>query len=160
MITIRPATPEDLDALSEMGEHFFGYSAFSKFAPFDRNAARAAIARLASGGTLLAPSSSAVLVADQDGEIVGGIVGMVNPLWFNPSIRAATELAWWVAEEHRHGRAAIMLYRAFEQWAESMGTTIIVMSDLVIDGDTPAAGIFQKLGFTTVERAHVKAGGQ
>ena len=48
MITIRPATPEDLDVLSEMGEHFFGYSAFSKFAPFDRTAARAAIARLAS----------------------------------------------------------------------------------------------------------------
>lgn len=156
MCTIRPATPEDFDALADMGAQFFAYSAFAKAVPFDRDAARAAIARFARPGTLLAPPDSVALVAEVDGEIAGGIVGFVGPLWFNPAARVATELAWWVAEKHRGGTAAIRLYRAFESWADEQGADVIVMSDLVVDGETPAGRLFEKLGYATVERAHIK----
>lgn len=156
MCTIRPARSEDLDALADMGAQFFAYSAFAKAVPYDRDAARAAIASYAAPGTMLTAPSGVVLVAEADGEIVGGLVGFIGPMWFNPSARIATELAWWVAESHRGGTAAIKLYRAFEAWADEQGADVIVMSDLVIDGETPAARLFEKLGYATVERAHIK----
>lgn len=151
MCTIRPAGPDDLDALAEMGARFFAYSAFAKVVPFDQDAARAAIEHYA------APSPSSVtMVAEVDGQIAGGIVGVVTPVWFNPAAKVATELAWWVSEGHRGTSVAIRLYRAFEAWADEQGVDAIVMSDLVIDGDTPAGKLFEKLGYATVERAHIK----
>lgn len=156
MCTIRPATPEDINALTDMGAQFFAYSAFGKVVRFDRDAARDAIAHYATPGTMLTGSTSVVLVATQGEEILGGIVGFLGPMWFNPATRCATELAWWVAEEHRGGTAAIKLYRAFERWADEQGADVIVMSDLVVDGETPAAKLFEKLGYATVERAHIK----
>lgn len=139
-----------------MGAQFFAYSAFAKALPFDRDAVRDALARLSAPGTMLTAPDSVVLVAEVGGELAGGIVGIVGPTWFNPAARVATELAWWVSEAHRGGRAALKLYRAFEAWAGDRGVDAIVMSDLVIDGETPAAGLFEKLGYATVERAHMK----
>jgi GNAT superfamily N-acetyltransferase len=159
MCTIRPAGPDDLDALADMGERFFAYSPFGQAVRYDRDAARAAIAHHATPGTMLTESNSVVLVAEAKGEIVGGFVGFVGPVWFNPAARVATELAWWVAESHRGGSAAIKLYRAFEAWADARGVDVIVMSDLVVDGETPAARLFEKLGYVTVERAHIKQRG-
>ncbi len=156
MCTIRNADPDDLDVLADMGEKFFAYSAFAKVVPFDRDAVREAIGVYARPGTMLTLPDSLVLVAEVDDEIVGGLVGLIGPMWFNPAARVATELAWWVAEEHRGSSAAIRLYRAFEAWAWDRNADMIVMSDLVIDGETPAARLFEKLGYATVERAHMK----
>lgn len=156
MCTIRPATADDIDALVEMGERFFAYSAFSKVISFNREAARAMIAVLVEPGTLLTASGNVVLVAEHEGKVIGGIAGTLTGTWFNPYARVATELAWWMDEAHRGGTAAIRLYRAFEAWASEMGADAIVMSDLVVDGETPAARLFEKLGYATVERAHIK----
>jgi RimJ/RimL family protein N-acetyltransferase len=159
MCTIRRATPDDLDALADMGEQFFAFSAFGKAISYDRDAARAAIERYARPSTMLTEAPGVVFVADVDGQVVGGLVGFVGPVWFNPEARVATELAWWVAESHRGGRAALKLYRAFEAWADERDAQVIVMSDLVVDGETPAAKLFEKLGYATVERAHIKQRG-
>ena len=140
-----------------MGERFYQYTRFPKSIPYDKDAAAECLARLCDQGTLLEPSDSVVLVAEVDGRVVGGIVGIVSRYWFNPAVSCATEMAWWVAEEHRGGTAAIRLYREFERWAEERNCEVISMSDLVIDGETPAGNLFHKLGYTTVERAHIKA---
>lgn len=148
MIQVRRGTIEDIDALVEMGGRFFAFSAFSGFIPYDADAVRTGLTGLLEHGV--------VLVADCDGQLVGGIVGAMAPVWFNKDTRAATELAWWVNEDFRHTSAGIKLYRAFEQWAKDQGAHAIVMSDLVIRGVAPAENLFRKLGFTTVERSHVK----
>ena len=158
MCKIRQANPDDYDALSAMGERFFAYSAFANAIPFDREAVRDVLARLGEGDSLLPEATATVLVAEDKGEIVGGIVGVLTAAWFNPQSRIATELAWWVTEAHRGGTAGIKLYRAFEKWAEAHKADAIVMSDLVIDGETPAAQLFEKLGYVTVERSHIKKG--
>lgn len=139
-----------------MGERFFAYSAFSTIIAFNREAARSAVRFMVEPGTLLTDSGNVVLVAELDGKVIGGIAGMLTGTWFNPYARVATELAWWMDEGHRGGTAAIRLYRAFEAWAQRAGAEAIVMSDLVIDGETPAARLFEKLGYATVERAHIK----
>lgn len=148
MTQVRRGTIEDIDALVDMGERFFAFSAFSEFTPLDPDSVRNSLLSLLDGGV--------VFVAEHEQQIVGGIVGMMTSVWFNQNVRTATELAWWVDEEHRTTSAGIKLYRAFESWAAEQGAQAIVMSDLVIRGAAPAENLFMKLGFTTVERSHVK----
>lgn len=150
MCQIRPATHEDLDALLAMGEQFFTFSRLAQFAVFDRGTALNSVVALIDADT------GVCLVAVVEGEIVGGIVGVLAPLWFAPSCLSATEFAWWVKEEHRGGTAGVKLLRAFEQWAKDNGAAMVSMSDLVIEGATPAGRLFEKLGYTVVERSHVK----
>jgi GNAT superfamily N-acetyltransferase len=148
MATIRHAQSEDLDALIDMGAHFFGYSEFSRFATFDKDAARASLLAIMQTGV--------VMVAEVEGEIAGGIVGVLAPLWFNPAFLAATECAWWVKEEFRGGTTGVKLLWAFEEWAKQSGAAMVAMSDLVINGEMPAGRLFEKLNYVAVERSHVK----
>lgn len=82
----------------------------------------------------------------------------MGALWLNLGTPVATELAWWVEEEHRKSPVALRLYKAFEKWAHDKGVTTIIMSDLVIEGDAPAEKLFNKMGFSVVERSHIKKG--
>ena len=157
MCTIRPAEPNDVDTLVRMGEDFFAFSAFSRFADYDpQSVGGLLMGIIESQRTLLTGNPMTVLVAEVDGKIVGGIVGVLTQLWFNNACKVASELAWWVAPEHRRGRTALKLYQAFEAWAKEQGAAHIVMSDLVVEGETPAAKLFEKLGYAIVERAHMK----
>ena len=58
--------------------------------------------------------------------------------------------------EHRGSKLAIKLLREFERWGKERGASHVVMSDLVIEGGTPAGQLFEKLGYVLVERSHVK----
>ena len=89
-------------------------------------------------------------------KIVGCICGIITNFWFARNTKVAAELGWWVNEEHRGSTASIRLLQAFENWAKEHGVKAITMSDLVINGDTPAGPIYKKLGYELVERAHVK----
>jgi len=131
-----------------MGESFLRFSPFNKFVPFDAKAAKEAIASLLEHG--------AVLVATNENEVIGALVGMVSSMWFNPDLRIATELGWWVKDEHRGGSAGIKLLRAFEDFGRRNGASMCALSDLVIDGDAPAGPLFKKLGYVIVERSHLK----
>lgn len=150
MSMIRKAVPEDLDTLIQMGERFFAYSRFANVVAFDRETVRASL------DALIGSDTSLVLVAVVDGQIIGGIAGTLAPLWFAPGMLSATEFAWWIDEAHRGGVSAVRLLRAFEQWAKTRGAAVVSMSDLVIDGQTPAGSLFDRLGYVVVERSHVK----
>lgn len=148
-IEIRPATAEDVPRLAEMGRDFFAFSAFGEFADYDQSSASRSIQALRASGC--------VFVAVDGREIVGALIGTIAPLWFDDGARIASELAWWVNESHRHTAAGLRLYRAFEDWAGDQQASAIVMSDLVVrGGDMPAARTFERLGYTTIERSHIK----
>ena len=145
-MTIRKATPDDIPRLMVMGEQF------AKYAPFDVEFSPEGAAAFVAGLMEI----GLVLVAEQDGEILGGILGALTPMWYSPSNLMASELAWWVAPEHRGGRAALQLLRAFEDWAKASGAKVITMSDLRIGEDYPAGPLFERMGYRVLERAHIK----
>lgn len=151
MYNIRKATVFDAEKLANLGEEFFAFSAFKDFVTYDVASAEQNILKLLTQGV--------VFVAEDGDEIVGSIIGILSPLWFNSHTTVATELAWFISEEHRKGTVGIRLYRAFEEWGYSNGAQAIVMSDLVVEGGTPAGQLFDKLGFTTIERSHIKKRG-
>lgn len=145
---IRDAKVADVDALIAMGHKFLGKSPFAGLTDMVDDDLAWAICNLIDNGV--------VFVAEKEGEIVGAIAGQISPLWFNRRSKVAVELAWWVDEDSRNGRAAIGLLRFFEEWAKAKGATMIAMSDLTIDNANPLGPLFAKLGYSMAERSHVK----
>lgn len=105
MSQVRPATPADAPWILEQllaFDKFFG-SSRSLFPSIE--AAEGRLAFLMDGHV--------VLVADNGAELQGFIGGLLGPSFFNDEVVQLTELFWWVAEEHRGSRAALMLLNAF-----------------------------------------------
>jgi len=148
MRQIRYATVADINSLIEMGKDFLSYSEHGKSVEFDHDQ----IAQ----GLCAVLDSGVIFIAEIDGQIIGGLVGCMSTLWFAPSTKIAVEMAWWIKPEHRGNKFSIKLLQEFERWGIKMGAKQIVMSDLVIDGDTPAGRLFEKLGYVLVERSHIK----
>ena len=156
MCIVRLATTDDLNVLTRMGERFLSFSPLAQVVAPDPYAMRQVLERLIRPGTLLTESPTAVWVAEKEGEVVGGLVAAISPVWFAPHARLANELAWWVAAEHRGGTAAIKLHAAFERWAKVHGAHAQVLSDLVVDGKPTARSIIERLGYLLAERSHIK----
>ena len=148
MISVRTATKDDAKTLAEMGLPFIAYSDYGPFVTPSLPEMQQALERMMDIGVVFA--------AEDDGRIVGGIVAVITSPWMSPSTKVAAEMAWWLNEEYRGGRTAFRLLDAFEEWARSQKADIIVLSDLVINGDTPIGKMVSRLGYTLVERSHVK----
>ncbi len=54
-----------------------------------------------------------VLIAERADERQGFIAGLLQPSFYNDDVVQLTELFWWVAPEHRGGRAGLVLLNAF-----------------------------------------------
>lgn len=148
MISVRTATKDDAKALAEMGLPFLAYSEYGPFIVSSLPEIQQALERMMDIGVVFA--------AEDDGKIVGGIAAIIANPWMSPSTKVAQEMAWWLNDEYRGGRTAFRLLNAFEEWAREQKADIIVLSDLVINGDTPIGKMVNRLGYTLVERSHVK----
>lgn len=146
-MTIRKATLEDMPQLMAMGEQF------AQYAPYDVEYSAASTEQFLIG---LWNMGGVTLVSEVDGRIAGAICGAISPVWYAPSTRIAGELAWWVDPNHRGGRHAIGLVKAFEQWAKDNGASFVSLCDMRINGDYPAGPLFERMGYHTAERTHTK----
>lgn len=145
---IRKANEGDINAIVGLGNDLFSMADYGEYAKFDVDSARENVKTILSSGV--------IFVAETGGEIIGQIIGVISPLWFNSECIAATEMCWIVKEDHKGSSAGVKLLREFEKWAKDNGAKIVCMSDLVIKNDTPAGGLFCKLGYSVVERSHIK----
>jgi GNAT superfamily N-acetyltransferase len=97
-----------------------------------------------------------LLVADQDGVVVGMLFGVVSGFWFAPRSLWATELAWWVEPAARGGTAGIRLVTAFQDWARDKGAKVVAMSSLHLDHDNRVSSVLQRMGFEQSEHTYIK----
>lgn len=141
---IRVATTVDTEQLVALGRRFLASSGYGVKVPDDE--AREGIEMLIHSGR--------VFVAEKDKKIVGALGARMTNLWFSQSLTVASELMWWVDEEHRGTLAAVRLVGAFEAWAKAEGAHFIAMSDITGLGNVDK--LLKRLGYKCVERAHVK----
>lgn len=100
-------------------------------------------------------SKHVFLVAEEDDLLLGTMCGVYLPHHLNPNISVLTELAWWVAKEHRSTGVGEALLEAF---ASLKKTDITVMSLLPETmGVQPA---LLKKGFRMMETSFVKDNGR
>jgi len=81
---------------------------------------------------------------------VGFITGILQRHPFNPKIMALTEVFWWVAEEHRMSRAALMLFNKFVEFGKANADWI----NFSLETASPVKDNFMlKHGFRLQERS-------
>jgi len=88
-----------------------------------------------------------VLVAEQDGVIVGALLGLASRHFFSDDI-TASELAVYVAPDARGGSAAGKLIRQFEGWAAEQGAVDIVLGISTEVHADRTAQLYERLGYT------------
>lgn len=140
-VSVRAAVEADIPTLIELGAALHAESPrFRRYPYSPRKVAEMALAVIPGGGAL---------VAEIDGKIVGVMAGFVVEQWFSET-KVASDLTFYILPEYRKkGRAALMLVRAFEQWAKSKGAVDVVPgASTQIDPDTTRS-FYEKLGYVT-----------
>lgn len=144
-VSVRPVTPEDVEALVEMGRAMHDESPEYREMDFSEEKIRKLVNFMC--GTLLVPSASnSALVAEDEGTIVGMMGGFVIEHFFGRD-RIAHDYVLYVKPEHRRGTAAVRLIREFEKWAKAQGVRAIVPAITTGLSTERTEGLYLKLGY-------------
>lgn len=143
---IRLATIEDVPRIVELGRRFLQEGPYK-----DELADKPKEATKFAANMLTNPKGS-VLVAEQDGVLVGVIAFITMPHWFSGEV-TATEMIWYVEPEHRAGGVAMRLMWASESLAKSLGATRMAFT-----APTPQVGeLYTRFGYKMVEIAYQRS---
>lgn len=135
---IRQATHEDIDHILKLSRAFFEASPYAGSIPFDGLAVENLIINVLDNGIIFLSER-------------GMIAGVLNPLYFNPLVKFATEIAWYC--EDGQGEA---LKQAFENWARENKAAVCQFSIM----NTPQMALLAKRleddNYAPLEVAYVK----
>jgi GNAT superfamily N-acetyltransferase len=145
---IRDATEADHDAIVVMARQFMAFTPYADVLTATDDEISATIRHFI--------AHAKVFVADIDGTVLGVLFAVLSPAWYAPSHTIATELAWWVAPEHRKGTAAIRLIQAFERWAKDSGASMVGMSNLEVGDNGLVSSMLARMDYRVSEQTHVK----
>lgn len=141
------ATEDDVPRLAELGEEFYNATIYARSIPYDKASARETLTNI------LRSDLGIILVY---GDIRGFIAGIAAPVYANRTFLQAHELFWWVSPEFRGGRSGVVLLRAFERWAESIGASVVAMSSLETLAPERVARMYDKAGYSPSEHLFIK----
>ena len=126
---IRPARLDDVPALVELGAKFIKASPYAEYAEINGAELADTLADLIESEHAVVLVATVTQSLDAAPVVTGGLVAMLAPMWFAPSVLMAVELAWFVDPKHR-GTAGLMLARKFEHWALEQDVDLIAFSEL------------------------------
>lgn len=147
---IRPAALADLKAMLHMGRRFFDASSYGDVSSYDPESTCRAFLKL------MESDSACLLVAEQDGEIIGFCSAIAYPHFFNESDVNAQELFWWVDEQHRKSGAGKAMLQALEAWAASVGAKSLMMLSLASLAPEKVAQMYLVAGYRPAEQTFIK----
>lgn len=139
---IRPATPADIPAMLALGEAMHAESRYGRLgwcAP--------KVCGLLDH--LIASDDGLALVAERDGVIVGGFLGMVSEHYFSRD-KVATDFALFIAPDRRGGLAAPRLLQAYREWAQARGAVSVQVGVTTGVNTETTARLFERGGFARV----------
>ena len=135
---LRMATHDDLPAIVVLGRVMHQESSF---APMDYDVDRVK----ETISDLMNKSQFVVVAEDTNGEVIGGMAGMVTQSWFGNDM-VANDLALFIHPDHRGGLMVVRLVKAFVHWAKLAGAKQIRPG--VVSGSRTAEALYDRLGFT------------
>lgn len=146
---IRPATHDDIAAVTALGKKFHTEGGLARLAPYDPESIKGLLAGLIDG------PDGILIVAEVDGEVVGMAGGLCFPAYFNGAHRIGQELFWWVAPEHRGGVGKAML-TALEDAARDAGATVWIMIALEAVRPEAVGAVYRRAGYEPVEHLYMR----
>lgn len=146
---LRLGVVDDIPLLVRYARNFHNASPY-KTMKFDFIKGEAFLRKIITGPQM----DGIVLVALDDGEPIGFIVGIANEPVFS-SARIATELGWWIEPKKRGTRASALIYAAYEDWALRTGCHYV--HGAYLPGVSPPLDEFYKRrGYIQVESSFIK----
>lgn len=142
---IREATEEDIFDILVLGREF-SREAGEAFA-WDKTKTENILQQAVHSDDVL------ILVLEDDGIVIGGLVGAVTTMPFASHV-IATELAWFVDPRHRGHRKSIGLVKEYEKWAKRKGASYIVLAHIHKVADI--SNVYERLGYEITESSFMK----
>ena len=143
---IRKATPNDFESILDLSAKFWRHTQYSE--PFEREHTLLMVQQAYSHGLLA--------VLEIKGEIVGFAAGVKSFLLGSTQALTGTELAWWVNEDHRHGRNGIGLLRFIEGLARDQGIKYWNMASMESCEPEVANNLYERMGYCRSENVYTK----
>ena len=152
---VRRATLSDVPILVSIGALFHSQTVLADLLPYDPESVRVLLS------TSIESENCIVFVLEDTGEVIGGICGMVIPLYWNNCLLVGQQFAWFVRNTRRRGLAAVALLDAFERWAiEEMGA-VAVFSGAKNDGNREAMDkLLSRRDYVNLESMYLKTTGK
>lgn len=90
-----------------------------------------------------------VIYVGEEGK--GAIMGFIQPYIFNPQIKIAQEIGWFIEPEHRNLKFALSLLKSFELKAKESGADKLLMVGLAELKGSKVANLYTRLGYNFLE---------
>lgn len=148
MYNIRFATPEDFTpGILPMAEKFYKSTDYYQTMEWDvESIVEHYILMLTSGF---------VLVAEEEGKLVGMLGALVTPFPLNTKYMFCTESMWWVEDSHRLTGVGKDLVEAFENEAKTRGCKHNILSSLRTSPEA-VNGYYKSKGYQPAETAYMR----
>ena len=148
---IRTAHKSDLSDLLLMGKRFFKASPWAEIAEWDSVSFAETLELLLSD-----ESAAGVVVAEEEGSMVGMVGYLTFPLYCNHDITMAQEIFLWVNPDHRNGIGAELLAAA-EEMSRAHGAQFFMSASLAGMRDEALARFYERRGYRPMEHTFSKA---
>jgi L-amino acid N-acyltransferase YncA len=146
-VKIRLAIETDLPRITEMGAKFWAQTAYASV-EYDPGSIE--------HWSRLMMEQQMLLVAELDGEVIGSVGAVSAPLLGNMKYIVATELFWWIEEEHRNAGLGQALLLGIEAAARQNNVKFFSMVALEQVNADHAAALYLKHGYKMTEWNFVK----
>lgn len=146
---IRSASIDDAAPVAKLGESFHREACWADVVPYNAADCEATIRQL------IESADGIVLVAENDGEIVGMAAGLAYPMYFNHAHRTGQELFWWVKPGLRDGTGRLLL-EMLETEARAIGCLSWTMISLDKVNPEVMARLYRRRGYRASEHSFVK----
>lgn len=147
MKEIRTATTADIKLCAEAGLRFYQASPYTDV-PYCEESMQGLMAEMVDDGML-------IILLEHD-VVVGGIGGMLAPLFINRKFKVAHEFFWWVDPQVR-GRIGLELLKRFEHRAKELNCVYVMMLALKsTDPENKMGTLYERMGYEKSETGYVK----
>lgn len=146
--TLSLAQEADWDDVLWMSKSFHAESPYSDI-PFSENKVWGLFSQY-----LNSDKTSLLCLLLKDGEETCGIIFCaVTELYFSET-KAASEIIWWVHPDHRLKRGSLLLFQAYEFWANKVGAKFACA--VSTEGTTQLDRFYKRSGYSLYESTYVK----
>lgn len=147
---IRPAKPSDMEELLSMGRAFFEESPFGTLATFDQDSLQLTMSAFITGAI-----SGSLLVAVDDGKLVGMAAALIFPFYCNMNVKIAQENFWYCKPDYRSGFGAALMDE-LEADAKRKGADIFINACLAGNRAAALDRVYRKRGYTPCENSYIR----
>jgi GNAT superfamily N-acetyltransferase len=144
---LRLATKEDRGEVLRMARAFHKASPYSGIT-FSEDVCSALFDQY-----ILGDKTGLIIILSVDKDPYGMVIGHCATPPFSTE-KVASEIAWWVDEDHRGSRDSVLLLKAYEDWALRVGASMCQVA--MLDDVTDLQRFYQRQGYRPAERSFVK----